>query len=662
MSDMCIDVSSLLYLASIRILTTYGEEAFSSQACKEELTMPLLHFLADHYSFNECTSYSNPMEFIESLGTYFCSIEGDEEGNYKKTVPEEVLKLINFGSIDALIHFMDTFQLFWMTSPDMPTNGLRGPIVICRESALGVLLRSINVRWRTMSLEAIGGLFDDLHAFLKMHSIDSTSEYVSAGVSTWESPRYEDKIADGLRMMDTAYAVQKTHEFYDTNTVDPMASEDSFISPLVQPGPNPRRRHQESMLCLGHIWLTSKHYDQALTAVEESLKTAHQRNDHESIASALLLLYQTLKSGSNVNLNRMLLSGEEALMRCLSRSSSLGLTRLSCEAAVHLTEAGSDNPLISRDELTINENVVDASKISSVRRTAQELWILLAACSSNLVRIIHGVVNPVVTHNDANDTSIKYLHRVIADSISFGVQDNFESRICAISASLWMRYGLPSMASVSCIRGIISLKPSFSATDFVDYIRLCCIFADIEVEKQILSILGLPSEPFHANKLFAILREIRRVLKVYPFATLEALINITTLRVKSINALLCKDYEKSMKYVDQAMECISVDGMCSGRENKSSREDLELQLLRTIILFKAGNYLATVTSASQIRWAACRLAYMDIEGRALILLLKTAQSSREKEHNDRITERVADLANRYFMPNLEGLLALNTTE
>ena len=71
-----------------------------------------------------------------------------------------------------------------------------------------------------------------------------------------------------------------------------------------------------------------------MTAVEEAMKSAHQRGDHASVARALLLLHhvvigmqtQTNSSEHAAAANRHVqgVSPEEVLQRCLDRCSSLG--------------------------------------------------------------------------------------------------------------------------------------------------------------------------------------------------------------------------------------------------------------------------------------------------------------------------------------------------
>jgi len=93
-------------------------------------------------------------------------------------------------------------------------------------------------------------------------------------------------------------------------------------------------RHQQALLKLASMWLQNGHPQLAMTAVEEAMKSAHQRGDHASVARALLLLHhvvigmqtQTNASEQGVAAYRHVqgVSPEEVLQRCLDRCSSLG--------------------------------------------------------------------------------------------------------------------------------------------------------------------------------------------------------------------------------------------------------------------------------------------------------------------------------------------------
>ena len=84
------------------------------------------------------------------------------------------------------------------------------------------------------------------------------------------------------------------------------------------------------------MWLQNGHPQLAMTAVEEAMKSAHQRGDHASVARALLLLHHVvigMQTQTNSSEYAAAAAGyrhvqgvspEEVLQRCLDRCSSLG--------------------------------------------------------------------------------------------------------------------------------------------------------------------------------------------------------------------------------------------------------------------------------------------------------------------------------------------------
>jgi hypothetical protein len=114
------------------------------------------------------------------------------------------------------------------------------------------------------------------------------------------------------------------------------------------------------MLELAAMWSRNGHYEIAMSAVEEAMKTAHQRGDHSSVAKALLVLHHvvlgiesvrvsTTGSGTMVGTSggrsNSEISAEEVLGRCLDRCESQGLAALAAQAVILLARIRSAGPL-----------------------------------------------------------------------------------------------------------------------------------------------------------------------------------------------------------------------------------------------------------------------------------------------------------------------------
>jgi hypothetical protein len=95
-------------------------------------------------------------------------------------------------------------------------------------------------------------------------------------------------------------------------------------------------KHQHAMLDIAVMWMRVHNYTMALSAVEEGMKTAHQRGDHAAVATALLLLHRIFRHAHSVE---QLAAAEDILLRCINRCAALSLQYLTAQATllvVHL--------------------------------------------------------------------------------------------------------------------------------------------------------------------------------------------------------------------------------------------------------------------------------------------------------------------------------------
>ncbi len=104
-------------------------------------------------------------------------------------------------------------------------------------------------------------------------------------------------------------------------------------------------KHQHSMISLAMVWMKAKNYRNAQLAIEEALKTAHQRGDHPTVIKCLLLLYEiyektcanvksfhasgsvggasSLSSMTSASLLNTMTNPDELLRRCIEKSGNL---------------------------------------------------------------------------------------------------------------------------------------------------------------------------------------------------------------------------------------------------------------------------------------------------------------------------------------------------
>ena len=207
------------------------------------------------------------------------------------------------------------------------------------------------------------------------------------------------KIQLAMKTGDVALAEDHIHRYFDFNGSDPLESLDTFANKAINGGasasasaadttasisrivssmlalqaPFPRaelyasalsasrqlhpqgsphasstntstyiHRHQHAMITLATMWTLSGNYSMALSAVEEAMNTAHQREDHHSVTKALLLMFHIFKGG---HAEELLAGAEDILVRCLKRCKALQMHRQISEIALLLAECRSRGPL-----------------------------------------------------------------------------------------------------------------------------------------------------------------------------------------------------------------------------------------------------------------------------------------------------------------------------
>ena len=119
----------------------------------------------------------------------------------------------------------------------------------------------------------------------------------------------------------------------------PATAMEALVSSVTEPLFS-SARHQMAMLALATAWAHGGYLQLARTAIEEAMKTAHQRGDHAAVAKALLLLHVVVAASGGVgggagnSSEAKDVSAEEVLARCMQRCATLQLRPLSAQATL----------------------------------------------------------------------------------------------------------------------------------------------------------------------------------------------------------------------------------------------------------------------------------------------------------------------------------------
>eukprot|EP01037_Dinobryon_pediforme_P020278 gene20278-20858_t len=246
-------------------------------------------------------------------------------------------------------------------------------------------------------------------------------------------------------------------------------------------------RHQHAMITLATMWTLSGNYSMALSAVEEAMNTAHQREDHHSVTKALLLMFHIFKGG---HAEELLAGAEDILVRCLKRCKALQMHRQISEIALLLAECRSRGPL----KLSY--------RLSSEQVSGQALWStadifnhISAALLGNTLITCQVVSQGAATgtEEDAADepshkpTAIPLRNEaaLLVDPVMKISPDlvSFSCKGTLLAASVWERLGMNHMADFSYRRylrqfGLCSASEDilqiFCKMIFVKLDILCC--------------------------------------------------------------------------------------------------------------------------------------------------------------------------------------------
>lgn len=496
---LALQPTDVAYIATILELIASGRKDVNAIKF-HDATAPLqiLCFLGDRIQLQTVRHYFTADVFLTDLLTSF-NIESGENtagASHHSFVHKVHASLQNLQSIDDLVHFVDSVQTLFLNDVNSSPNEAIAPTRLCLDSSLGIYCRSFIAKWECLSFDFVCQLYESLNVFLG----DSTSKVVDiTSVQMQQIPNYDatavhlflKQAEDAADSGDVHTAERLLHRYFDFNGNDPLLSvaskgtsgSSSLLALAALHHANDPQftgtRHQQALLQLASMWSQNGHYPLAMAAVEEAMKTAHQRGDHGSVARALLLLYHVVSGLQSSNqpgefvdgLSVTSIGAEEVLRRCLDRCSSLGMNALASQATVLLARLLSSRSLswlqssYLSDWLSPNEDEMDGGQGtdsgtgSSVRRN----WTLLLCTPLGEAKMCSLISKsrepqghqPVAV---APAATIKETSVSLSDSEFQSIQAQSD----IVAADYWCRLGVPHLAELQCRR---SLRASHSHKD-----------------------------------------------------------------------------------------------------------------------------------------------------------------------------------------------------
>jgi Anaphase-promoting complex subunit 5 len=496
---LALQPTDVAYTATILELIASGRKDSNAVKFHDAMApLQILCFLGDRIQLQTVRHYFTADGFLTDLLTSFGAVSGENEAgaSHLSFVHKVHSSLQNLQSIDDLVHFVDSVRTLFLNDVNSSPNEAIGPTRLCLDSSLGIYCRSFIAKWECLSFDFVCQLYESLNVFLG----DSTSkvEEISA-VQLQHIPNHDvtavhlflKQAEDAAVSGDVHTAERLLHRYFDFNGNDPLLSvaskgtsgSSSLLALAALHHANDPQftgtRHQQALLQLASMWSQNGHYPLAMAAVEEAMKTAHQRGDHGSVARALLLLYHVVSGLQSSDQTKESVDGqfvtsigaEEVLRRCLDRCSSLGMNALASQATVLLARLLSSRSLswlqssYLSDWLSPNEDEMDGGQgtESGTGSSVKKNWTLLLctplgeAKMCSLISKSRGpqghqpaAVAPAAT---IKETSV---------SLSDSEFQSIQAQSDIVAASYWCRLGVPHLAELQCRR---SLRASHSHKD-----------------------------------------------------------------------------------------------------------------------------------------------------------------------------------------------------
>ena len=219
-------------------------------------------------------------------------------------------------------------------------------------------------------------------------------------------------------------------------------------------GPNNARRHQQAMLNMASVATQTGNFRQALTAVEEAMKIAHQRGDHTSVAQALLLLHYVVegmeagqKASGHLEGNAFAVSARSVLIRCLNQCVATKMNQLLAQATVLYVKSLCENGSLMAGAQKPDELSSDVSPADR----ANDMWLMLFAASAGEVAVLTQTLEKCGIR-DSNASAVGTGASPLENPWGHSDRLLFSAQAAHAAARLWLRLGFPSMAALQCRR------------------------------------------------------------------------------------------------------------------------------------------------------------------------------------------------------------------
>eukprot|EP01038_Epipyxis_sp_PR26KG_P007881 gene7881-10697_t len=542
--------NELTFTLIIHVITTLNRKPDAAFYSQMKLSFAVLEFLQDHIEQlkNNIEKYSNLRQLLENLRSY---IDDTNDGNIVIDRLTKILKSVT--TIHDFITLVEKIREIFNIDSSQNLNECPGPIKICNDSYLGVFVRTFLVKWDCLEFENHCKFYENVTSFVHDNNLSNNSheseldlfEYklgtddIYSMYDTYQSKPTDNKYSSksnqsllgpkeyfinsqkSLLNQDVSVTEDFIHKYFDYNgnnllyrfgsNFDNKSDNNSksanknylqlLLSSLTQSldlSKFSSSRHQQAMISLATMWTNVGNHNMAMSAVEEAMKTAHQKGDHTTVARALLLIHYIFKSTQN---NELLSSAEDILIRGLERCCSLKLNKLVYEMSLLLVQIrliNSWRPFINNNSYNNNnDNTSEHSINDHIRWSCGDLLMQLNVTLYGDIDLIKTCVSgeygstqghPKTDKSNKLNTGINNMMMLNNNKSSLESElpschspETIELSInCALTASeIWMRQGMIKEAILTLKRTFLQFATHAYA---IDYVRLLSTLLRLQVD------------------------------------------------------------------------------------------------------------------------------------------------------------------------------------
>ena len=318
-------------------------------------------------SSGSCTQFNSLRDFLAEFETHTSSCPRSTQFHHSK---------VTISDLESFIDFFQQLEYNCFSSVDNPAevSNLAGPSCFAKESLFGYFIRNIILQWETLDFNQICDIFTEYQHFCRTSASSSFSDSIPQNIP--DESHFPSNLMMVLRAGDIQHAMELSHAHHD----------------LSEPSP---KNLQQAILTQALIHLHGSHYASAKIALEEVIKIAHSRNDHESIAKAIELLFHVSRNSGSLDKSRhTFASAEELLMTCSEKNVQLKLPGAAAKSSLYLLASRSCNhrpssnaeDKLSLDWTTLHVALLGDSKLllSLIRRQNEKESLQIAYAVSDV--------------------------------------------------------------------------------------------------------------------------------------------------------------------------------------------------------------------------------------------------------------------------------------